>query len=1059
MANPAPRTVRSTFSRMNPPNTPRVVAHRLLTCLPVLGLAIALLAPASAQPAARGVIEGRVMNATNGLYIENARVAIESTDIVRFTNDAGEYRIDPAPLGAVQLKISYTGLEPQTASVTVAPDAPAKRDFTLSRAGVSAPEMRDGVVQLNAFTVISERETNASAIALNEQRYSSNIKSVVSTDAFGESVDNNVGDFIKFLPGVQPEYVSGQVRTISLRGFDASFTPMLMDGQSIASTGAIGFSRSTELEAQALSSVSRIEVHKVSTPDMASEGLGGTVNMVTRTAFERSKPEFRFRAASQFEEARWRFWERRPARESNRAYQFTPVVSFGYEHPISKTLGIAISGDWINTLRDFHRQNTTYSFGQSGVASVTPATPFLRNYNVTGGPSGSQRTSLSTRVDWRPFPKHTITAKLSGIYSESSFIQTSINFDTGTAVNGGGFAFGPDFTDGGVGRGNVSYGTNTRHKFIASHTTSLTHRFDGRLWQSEAGINFAEGKTWYRVASDGRFQSFSVTPFSPLTVQYRDIDEGRPGSILVSDAAGNPFDPFAISNFRLNNVGENREDGSDFKHTAYLNLKRHLDFLPFPASIKVGSHIREQKRDRRSRSSSWTYLGPDLIAANEDNRLNPAFILPDSRVGGYFGLPGGIQWPNAFKIHEVFTANPQQFQLNAPSAEGNRIANSEHFDEAITAYYARADFSFLRNRLQFVAGARYEKTEDKGEGRLTQPDNVWQRDADGNYALNASGQRIRRADAGAVGSLEELALTNVERGAVVYRDYHHYSPSVNASFLITENLKLAGGFAKTLGRPNINNIVPNLVINEDDGDPDAPGSISTRNSGLRPWTSKNYALSLEYYFANNSSATIGVFRNDITGFFVTPPASILTPERLDELGLDQRFVGWMMTGAPFNSDSTARVTGFEASFSQGLGYLGAWARPIRFGANITLNQVEGAAGSNIETAVPKIGNITFAYSRRPVVVRVNWNYRGNQRRGALTGVGPGAYLFTAPQQQLESSIEWQWTKRLSWFVTSRNLLKQSVVEHNYGTETPYYARFRSDTPMGVYFTFGVKGVY
>ena len=96
---------------------------------------------------------------------------------------------------------------------------------------------------------------------------------------------------------------------------------------------------------------------------------------------------------------------------------------------------------------------------------------------------------------------------------------------------------------------------------------------------------------------------------------------------------------------------------------------------------------------------------------------------------------------------------------------------------------------------------------------------------------------------------------------------------------------------------------------------------------------------------------------------------------------------------------------------------------------------------------------------RPIVVRVNWNYRGNQRRGTLAGMGPGAYLFTAPQQQLEASAEWQWTKRLSWFVTSRNLLKQSVIEHGYGTDTPYYARFRSNTPMGVYFTFGVKGVY
>lgn len=1017
----------------------------------------ALLATAqtSAQTASRGSIEGRVLNATNNFYLTNARVTIDGTDIVAFTNEAGEYRIANAPAGSVRLKVNYTGLASQVASIPVTSGGLVRHDFVLSRADIAGA----GVIKLDAFTVIAERETNASAIALNEQRYSSNIKSVVSTDAYGESVDNNVGDFIKFLPGVQPEYVSGQVRSISLRGFDANFTPMLMDGQSIASTGAIAFSRSTELEAQAMSSVSRIEVHKVSTPDMSSEGLGGTVNMVTRTAFERTKPEFRFRVASQFEEARAFFWEKAPSRESNRAYQFTPVVSFGYENPLTKTLGIAVSGDWINTLRDFHRSNSTYSFSQAGAPGVTAATPFLRNYGVTGGPSGGERISLSGRVDWRPLPKHTITLRVNGIHSDSSFIQTTLNFDTGTAVVGNGFNFGPDYTDGGGGRGSTNFGTNTRHKYISSHGWSLSHKFEGRLWQTEAGINSTEGKTWYQVTEDGRFQTFSLTNTRALTIKYRDIAEGRPRDFIVTDAAGVPWDPYAIGNYRLNSVGETKENGSDFKHTAWFNLKRHLDFLPFPASLKIGTHLREQKRDRRGAARTWTYVGADGIAANEDNRLDTSFVLPDSRTGSYFNLPTDVQWPNSFKIHELYQANPQQFQLNKVSAEGNRMANSEHFNEVITAFYARTDLSFWHNRLQLVTGVRYEGTADKGEGRLQSLDAVWQRNAAGDYVRNAAGARIRRPEAGAVGSLDELLLTNVERGVKVARDYHHYTPSLNVAFLITENLKLAAGAAKTLGRPDIANIIPNLVINEDDSDPNAPGSISSRNTALRPWTSQNYGLSLEYYFGNNSSASLGVFRNDITGFFVTPPATILTPETLTELGLDQRFAGWTLTGAPFNSASTARVTGLETGFSQGLGYLGAWARPIRLGANITLNQVEGAAGSNIETAVPKIGNLTFAYSRRPVVVRVNWNYRGNQRRGTLSGLGPGAYLFTAPQQQLEASGEWQFSKHLSFSVTSRNLLKQSVVEHGYGSETPSYARFRSATPMGRYYTFGLKGTY
>src|SRR5205823_5473268 len=129
--------------------------------------------------------------------------------------------------------------------------------------------------------------------------------------------------------------------------------------------------------------------------------------------------EFRFRLAEQFEQARTEFWDKAPSRESNRLYQLTPVFSFGYENPVSKTLGIAVSGDFIDKQSDFHRLNSGYSFSQAGVASVSTATPFLRTFGVTGGPSGSRRMSLGLRVDWRPLPLHTLSVRFSGIDSES----------------------------------------------------------------------------------------------------------------------------------------------------------------------------------------------------------------------------------------------------------------------------------------------------------------------------------------------------------------------------------------------------------------------------------------------------------------------------------------------------------------------------------------------------------------------------------------------------------------------------------------------------------------
>jgi len=56
--------------------------------------------------------------------------------------------------------------------------------------------------------VSASRETDGDAIAINEQRYAPNLKNVVAADSLGDVMDGNVGEFLKFLPGVVPEYAT-----------------------------------------------------------------------------------------------------------------------------------------------------------------------------------------------------------------------------------------------------------------------------------------------------------------------------------------------------------------------------------------------------------------------------------------------------------------------------------------------------------------------------------------------------------------------------------------------------------------------------------------------------------------------------------------------------------------------------------------------------------------------------------------------------------------------------------------------------------------------------------
>jgi outer membrane receptor for ferrienterochelin and colicin len=98
---------------------------------------------------------------------------------------------------------------------------------------------REGeTIQLDAFVVASTKETNASAIAINEQRFAANIKNVVAADEFGTVTEGNVGEFLKFLPGVTLDYTAADARSVAVRGMPAVGTGVTVDGFSIANTGA-----------------------------------------------------------------------------------------------------------------------------------------------------------------------------------------------------------------------------------------------------------------------------------------------------------------------------------------------------------------------------------------------------------------------------------------------------------------------------------------------------------------------------------------------------------------------------------------------------------------------------------------------------------------------------------------------------------------------------------------------------------------------------------------------------------------------------------------------------
>jgi hypothetical protein len=178
-----------------------------------------------------GTISGRVSNQATSAYLEAAEVVLNPSGISTLTSRDGRYSFSQVPAGTYALSVSYAGLDPQTISTRVEAGRSAVQDVSLTSL----------VYRLDAFVVPGEREGNASAIT--EQRKSANVKNVLSSDAFGNVADENLGNLLQRVPGVAGAVEEGQIVYVKIRGVDPNLSSVTVDGSRAPSGGTRAESR------------------------------------------------------------------------------------------------------------------------------------------------------------------------------------------------------------------------------------------------------------------------------------------------------------------------------------------------------------------------------------------------------------------------------------------------------------------------------------------------------------------------------------------------------------------------------------------------------------------------------------------------------------------------------------------------------------------------------------------------------------------------------------------------------------------------------------------------
>jgi len=1031
---------------------PRIRPFRLaFACLVVV---LAVDRPVFAQDPGVGVVEGRVFNPSSGEYVENARVTIDGTALETLTDATGQYRLRNVPAGLAQVRVFRTGAPAETRPVTVVAGDTVEMNFSFT--GFKPRGAPGDAIRLDEFVVKAATEMDGAAIAINTQRFAPNLMNVVAADEFGPVANGNAGEVLKSVPGVIISLGSqGEAYQISLGGVPPNNVPVTVGGFDLANPAG-GTSRGAGLHLLSINNAARIEVSHTPTPETSGSALAGSVNIVPRSSFERSRPIYHFSAALLMRDNDRSFHKtpgprREPTRKVSPEFMASAVV------PVNKRFGFTLSASTspVYTPQEF-MQNTWRGAGAATngttLPDTTPDRPYLTDYAVRDRTAIAERKALGATLDYRLTPNDRLSFSFQYGFAGAEINMRTLTFFANRVAPGD---FTSTSTRGATGAGEIRLVNVANTVAQNLYMPSVTYRHDGSAWDAEAGFGVSLTDRRDTDLTSGAFNNTQARRQN-VTVSFNDIFYLRPRVITVTDGiTGAAVDPFSLNTYSLNTANGNSLETNAVQRNAFANVKREF-FAAVPFTLKAGIDVRYVMKDIRRDTPTFTFVGNDRVANSADDNASVVLDESFSQRTAPFGFPR-IQWVSNEELYELYRTNPGYFTLNETTRYTQGVVTSKYAEETISSAYVRSDVNFLAGRLKLVGGLRAEQTNVEGEGQLIDVTRNYQRSANGQVILGANGRPLPIA----TGALAVAQLTNVERGLHSKKEYLRWFPSLNAAFNLRDNLILRGGYFWSVGRPDLVQYAGSLTLPDTQNLPGPNDFISVNNAGIKAWSARTVKVSLEHYFEPVGLLSLGAFRRDFENLFGTTRFRA-TPEFLGLYGLSPEVYGDYDVSTQYNLPTQAHMTGVEFNYKQALTFLPAWARGVQVFVNGTAQRMTGDDSNSFSGYVPRAANWGIMLTRPKYRLGVKWNYVGRQRLAMVApgrSIEPGTYNWASKRLLIDVNAEYTFYRRVAVFVNLTNLHDAPVAFEVYGPRTPEYAQFRDQARFGAVWTIGIKGSF
>jgi TonB-dependent receptor len=936
-----------------PARRPSPAALRLARAM----LSAGCILSATTAALADGRVSGRVSDAGTQAALPGAEVAVTGSSARAITGSDGAFALD-LPAGEYELTTFYLGYPSSTLQVTVVDGQTTPVRFSLGG---------DEIVTLEAMTVEGTREGQARA--LNQQRTATNLTSIVSSDLAGQFPDKTVADAVRRLPGVTVETDTdtggSEGRYITIRGLNADFNAVSVNGMRASVSDFGGLSRRVPLDVVSAKSADQIEVTKALRPDQDGDGIGGAVNIVTRGPFDRDGVYLTAEAALGYSDLADDYTGNYPYGDPEQEY----YASFSSPLGTEGKHGLALSVNQRD--RSFLKQRvgttgwsfdgTAYSPSGTGGAGVALQHFFddVRSRGLTATYEWRPTANNKFRVDFSHSERETERGRQRLFYRLFDGIETNAP-DEVSAVD----------TDGD--------GTYDNYTSDFARVDRIVRQF----FETQEILNLvARGETttdnWkfdYLVGANRG--TFDGDPRKDISARFESNSSGTTSFQANGDTPELGFsrDEFDPSLFRLRSLDRGSSFVTDEELAVGLDLTRDATFAGGTGFWKFGAKTRLFDRDYVKVENFFFRPSPNLLATDfvADYRANRTlagaydygFFLDPNRIRAAADAPGGEA-----------SSEPASDNLN------RSIAGSYQAGEDIHAGYAMGQFAW--GRLTALSGLRLETSRVGFTGH--------------NGTIDTNGDMV--------------AVTPFDESA----DYLDVLPSLHFRYEQSSNLLYRFAITRSVARPRLGELNPSALTDND------AETISVGDINLDPIRSTNLDLGLEYYFTSAGVLSAGLFYKDMTdNIYTTRTAlpggdTLIRPANAKdawvrgfELGYDHQFT---FLPAPLDGlGAFVNYTYADSEVDTGLAEFSAVKLPL-------FNQVE--------TTI----NAGLFYEKSGFRSRVALIYRSESLIDIQTDAVSGAYdpnlsRYLDSSVTLDLTASYQFAKNWQVFSQFSNLLNE-----------------------------------